>query len=82
MGLCTPLTHISAHPDGCLCSCDQNGRLYSSGKTRSSAWKFYVVADSSANDITWPVSDITGTLTGPQSRCWVWKLAQGHTAVT
>lgn len=57
LGLCTPLTLIPAHPDGCPRSCSQNGRGQTSSKDPSSTWRFHVAAGSSANDVTWPVCD-------------------------
>lgn len=68
------------HAQMVVCAAEVKTEGYnSSGKARAPTWKVHVVADSPAREIIWPVSDITGT---PQSRCWVWELAQGHTAAT
>lgn len=79
LGLCTPLTLISAYPGVWLCGCNQNGRLYSSSKDGSSTWKFHVVAGSSANELTQTFPDNTGTVCWEPSKClmWYWMLRLG-----
>lgn len=57
----TPRTY-SAHPGVCLCGCNQNGRLHSPSKAGSSTWKLHVGAGSSANELTRPFPDNTGSI--------------------
>lgn len=74
LGPCTPLALISAHPGVCLCGCNQNGRLHSSSKAGSSTWKLHVGAGSSANELTRPFPDNTGSICWAPSKCLMWHL--------